>query len=251
MVPFNDYLGDLRVDWAQSSSSQWFLRGASDRYTTENDLVQQGTLPSTGATSRSKYFNFVLNNQYEFSPEWLGSFTFGASLLHRTVDRNQYYGFALDFPFTVTSSVITGQDTFGDNTFVTPITAFPVLRNQQKYQFRYDVCHVTGRHSWKFGINFIHEPVLDGVLASEAETVIAYPNNPDFTPLIRRSSTSARSVQSSSPIRTSRAPIRLRGMAASRRTSSASAFTREDIWRVTPHLTLNYGLRWDTTLRAL
>ena len=44
-VPFRDYLGTLRFDWAQSSRSQWFLRAAVDNYTTDNAFVQQATLP--------------------------------------------------------------------------------------------------------------------------------------------------------------------------------------------------------------
>ncbi len=246
-TPFDDYLGDVRLDWAQSAHSQWFLRGASDRYTTENDLVQQGTLPSTGATSRSNYFNFVLNNQYEFSPAWLGSFTLDASLLHRTEVRNQYYGFALDFPFTVTSSTISGQDTFGDNTFVTPITAFPVVRNQQKYQFRYDLSHATSKHSLKFGINFIHEPVLDGMLASNPETVIAYPNNPAYyaaNPSQFYFSSQCASAPVDPNITCTYNPA---GDGSFSQNVQRLGLYAEDIWRVNSHLTVNYGLRWDTT----
>jgi len=33
-VPFRDYLGLIRFDWAQSANSQWFLRAAFDSYTT-------------------------------------------------------------------------------------------------------------------------------------------------------------------------------------------------------------------------
>jgi hypothetical protein len=47
-IPFRDYLGSLRIDWAQSSKSQWFLRSSVDSYLTRNALVQQATLPSTG-----------------------------------------------------------------------------------------------------------------------------------------------------------------------------------------------------------
>ena len=247
VTPFDDYLGDARLDWSQSARSQWFLRAGSDRYTTQNDLVEQGALPSTGATSRSVYYNVVLNNQFEFTSAWLGSYSFDAGILHRTEVRNQYYGFALDFPFTVTSSTISGQDTFGDNTFVTPITAFPVVRNQQKYQFRYDLSHLSDRHSSKVGINFIHEPVLDGVLASEAETVISYPNNPGFyavNPSQFYFSPQCATAPSDPNI------------ACTYSAASDGSFSQnvqrlgvyaEDIWRVTPRLTLNYGLRWDTT----
>ena len=254
ITPFNDYLGDLRLDWLQSRRSQWFLRGATDRYTTGNDLIQQGTLPSTGATTRSLYWNFALNNQYAFSADWLGSFTFDASFLHRTVNRNQYLGFALDFPFTVTPSVITGQDTFGDNTFVTPITAFPVVRNQQKYQFRYDLSHLTGKHSWKLGVNLLHEPVLDGALASDPETVIAYAENPDFyaanpsafaftsTYLTNPGACNANELDSASVC-----TFTPSGDGSFAQNIQRLGIYAEDIWRVNSHLTLNYGLRWDST----
>ena len=94
-------------------------------YVTDNALVQQATLPSTGATSHSNYLNVVLGQQYIFSPTWLGSFTLGMSYLHLTETRNSDLGFALAFPFSSTSQTISGFETFGDNQFVTPITAFP------------------------------------------------------------------------------------------------------------------------------
>ena len=103
-VPFNDYLGTIRFDWSQSQRSQWFLRGAMDSNLTDNNLVQQATLPSTGATTHANYFNVVLSNTFAFTPNWLGSFTFTASTLHNTQGRNSDLGFALAFPFSATSS---------------------------------------------------------------------------------------------------------------------------------------------------
>ncbi len=130
-VPFNDFLGMARLDWKQSVRSQWFLRASSDSYLTRNDLIQQGTLPSTGATSHSNYLNFALGEQYAFSPTWVGTFLFGASGLHRTEARNDYLGFSLQFPFSSSFRTISGLDTFGDNQFATAITSFPVLRNHE------------------------------------------------------------------------------------------------------------------------
>ncbi len=43
-IPFRDYLGSMRFDWAQSSQSNWFLRISEDSYLTHNALVEQGTL---------------------------------------------------------------------------------------------------------------------------------------------------------------------------------------------------------------
>src|SRR2546427_1200331 len=45
LVPFRDTLFTARFDWAQSVSSQWFLRASLDRNHTQNDLVQQAALP--------------------------------------------------------------------------------------------------------------------------------------------------------------------------------------------------------------
>src|SRR5271157_3933909 len=80
-VPFRDYLATARVDWAQSSKSQWFLRTSQDSYLTHNALVQQATLPSTGLTTHNNYWNTVIGNTYVFTPQWLGTFVFGASEL--------------------------------------------------------------------------------------------------------------------------------------------------------------------------
>ena len=60
-VPFRDTLFSTRVDGMQSSRSQWFVRGSLDRNHTQNDLLQQGALPSTGATTTSNYYNVLVN----------------------------------------------------------------------------------------------------------------------------------------------------------------------------------------------
>jgi len=179
-IPFRDYIGSLRFDWAQSPKSQWFLRAAEDNYVTHNNLVQQATLPSTGLTTHNNYWNTVVSNTYAFNPRWLGTFVFDASLLHLTQARNQTLGFALAFPFSATSLTVSGFETFGDNQFATAITLFPSLRNQEKYQLRYDVSHAAGDHAFKFGVNFIHEPVLSGTFPGNQETLYSFPNDPTF-----------------------------------------------------------------------
>lgn len=237
-IPFRDYIGSLRFDWSQSFKSQWFLRASNDDYTTHNNLVQQGTLPSTGLLTHNNYLNIVVSNSYAFSPSWLGTFVFGASGLHLTQTRNSNLGFALAFPFSATSQTVSGFETYGDNQFVTAITAFPNLRNQEKYQLRYDVSHATGDHSFKFGVNFIHEPVLSGAFPGNAETLYTFPEDPTF--------------YIANP---AQFPIDYAAGVTSTPASDGSfsqnvqrlAIYGQDSWRVTPHLTFNYGLRYQTT----
>jgi hypothetical protein len=237
-VPFRDYLGLMRFDWAPSPRSLWFLRAATDSYTTHNALVQQGTLPLTGATSHNNYMNLALGNQFAFSPAWLGSFVLDASGLHLTESRNSDLGFALAFPFSSTSSTISGRETFGDNQFITAITAFPVLRNQEKYQVRYDVTHPSGGHAPRFGVNLIHEPVLSGALASTSETLVTLPEDPTFylaNPARFTADIAAGSVFTPAGDGSFSQNVQRLGLYA------------EDSWRVTSRLTINYGVRYDTT----
>ncbi len=250
-VPFRDYLGLVRFDWDQSDRSQWFFRAAGDSYITHNALVQQATLPSTGATTHNNYLNLVLGNHFAFNSKWVGSFIFGYSGLHLTQSRNSDLGFALAFPFSSTSATTSGFETFGDQQFVTAVTAFPVLRNQEKYQLRYDVSHVSGRHAPRFGINFIHEPVLSGALTSNAETLVAFVLNPgDYAADPQRFSTDLTAC-SATP-----SPNVTPGTSCAGTPAGDGGFSQnvqrlglyaEDSWRLTRKLTVNYGLRYDTT----
>ena len=246
-VPFRDYIGMLRFDYAQSDASRWFLRASLDNYTTNNDLVQQATLPSTGATSGSKYENVALGNTFVFNPKWVGSFVFDASYLHHTESRNSNLGFALAFPFSATFHTISGFETFGDNQFATSITAFPVRRDQQKYQFRYDVSHSSGKHAPRFGISLIQEPVLSGALSGSDETLIQYVNDPSFYAAHPAEFYFSPQCQAGPPSDGSTCDYTPAAAGSFSQSVRRLGLYAQDSWRVTPNFTLNYGLRYDTT----
>lgn len=240
-IPFRDYNGSVRFDWAQAPKSQWFLRTSEDSYLTHNALVAQATLPSTGLTTHNNYWNTVVSNTYEFSPMWLGTFVFDASLLHLTQTRNSTLGFALAFPFSSTTLTVSGFETYGDNQFATPITLFPSLRNQEKYQFRYDLGHATGDHSFKFGVNFIHEPVLGGAFPGNQETLYAFPNDPTFYTL------NAANLAQFPLDYAAGASTTPAGDGSFSQSVQRLGLYAQDSWRLSRHLTVNYGLRYQTT----
>ena len=247
-IPFRDYIASVRFDWAQSPKSSWFLRTSADSYLTHNALVQQGTLPSTGLTTHNNYWNVALSNSYAFNSTWLGNLVLDASLLHLTQARNSDFGFALAFPFSSTALTISGFETFGDNQFATPITLFPDLRNQEKYQFRYDLSHVAGSHGLKFGVDFIHEPVLSGAFASTAETLASYANNPTFyvqNPGVFGTFTSQCVNFTASDGST--CTFTPAGDGTFSQSVQRLAFYAEDSWRISHQLTVNYGARYQTT----
>jgi len=236
-IPFRDYFDTLRFDWKQSAQSQWFLRGSTDSYTTHNDLVQQGTLPSTGLLSHNNYLSLVIGNQLEFTPTWLGKFVFNASGLHLTQSRNSNLGFALAFPFSSTALTVSGFETYGDNQFATPITFFPSERNQEKYQFRYDLSNARNHHALKFGVNFVHEPVLGGAFPNNTETLYQLPQNPTYY--------LGDASQFVADLAAGASTSNLGGSFS--QNVQRVAFYAQDAWRVAQSVTFNYGLRYATT----
>ena len=245
-VPFRDTLFTTRLDWAQSTNSQWFLRGALDRNRTQNDLVQQAALPSTGSTTTSHYFNLLLSNSYSFTPATLGALTLEASNFHHTKARNSDLGLALAFPFSANFHTTSGFETFGDNQFATEISAFPVVRDQQKYQFRYDLTPIAGRHTMRLGVNLIHEPVLRGALASSAEHLVQFTQDPSFYldnpgQFVADYNCTAAALPDTTCSDTEA------GDGTFAQSLRRLGFYAEDSWHITRSLNLNAGLRYDTT----
>lgn len=242
-VPFRDSLLNSRLDWQRTAASRFFLRFSLDRNLTRNDLLQQSTLPSTGFTTRSNYYNLLLNNTFSFGSRWLGSTVLSASLFDHTKRRNSQLGFALAFPFSTTALTTSGFETFGDNQFATAITAFPIEREQQKYQLRYDLSHSSAVHSVKFGVNVIHEPVLRGRFADSSERIFVFQQNPSYY------------THSGCPLLDSNAScpsfVTEKDVDATNGTFSQSVkrigFYAQDNWHLAPSLVLNYGARYDTT----
>jgi Carboxypeptidase regulatory-like domain len=239
-IPFRDSFGSMRFDLAQSAKSSWFLRSSLDSYTTHNNLVEQGTLPSTGLLTHNNYLNMAISNQIIFNPTWLGRLVLGVSSLHLTQQRNSNLGFALAFPFSSNSLTVSGFETYGDNQFATPITYFPSQRNQQKYQLRYDVTNARPRHAIKFGVNFIHEPVLGGSFPGNSETLYQFPQNPTYYV-----AGSANLAQFTSDMQTGASTTNLGGGFS--QNVQRLALYAEDSLRMTKSLTVNYGLRYSAS----
>ena len=245
-VPFRDALFNSRVDWQQSPRTQWFLRGSLDRNHTDNNLLQQGALPSAGATTDTGYWSVLLGQTHQFSDTWIGALTLQANSLHLNQARTSSLGFAYAFPFSASFLTTSAFETFGDQQFATPITAFPLVRDQQKYQARYDVTHARGAHTVKFGINFVHEPVMGGALSGTAEKLYQFPEDPSFY-LANLPAFAAISLCDPSLGPCPDSSFSPEGDGRFAQNVQRLGLYVQDSWRVRPSLTLNYGLRYDTT----
>jgi hypothetical protein len=249
--PYQETLFSTRADFKQSERSQWFLRGSFDLNKTDNDLLHQGALPSTGFATTSHYYSLLLSNQMQFTPTWIGNLVLQASNFHHVKVRNSNLGFGLAFPFSTSTLTTSGFETFGDNQFSTPITAFPVNRDQQKYQFRYDLAHTDGTHSPRLGINLIHEPVLSGRLSDNGEIVHVLPNDPSF--YVANPGTFAADFNDPAHQIANCASDSPAGQCLATNDGRFAQNVQrlgiyvQDSWRVGQNLTVNYGLRYDTT----
>ena len=242
-VPFRDSLFNTRADWRQSQRSDWFLRFSLDRNLTNNDYLQQGTLPNTAFATHSNYYNLLLSNHFTMGSEWLAALVVESSIFKHNKFRNSNLGFALAFPFSTTTITTSGFETFGDNQFLSPLTAFPIERDQEKYQFRYDISHSGAGHATKFGINFIHEPVLRGRFADTAERLIQFGSDPSVYTDISGCFAGSSNVCPSDATVTD---IPATNGTFSQNVQRLGLYA-EDSWHIVPHFTLNYGLRYDTT----
>src|SRR5205807_3924929 len=111
--------------------------------------------------------------------------------------------------------------------------------------------HATGDHAFKFGVNFIHEPVLGGAFPATAEQFIVYPNNPDFYAANPSQFYFTPAASQCTP-----PPDPASGISCTFTPTGDGSFSQnvqrlalyaQDAWRLTRHLTLDYGLRYQTT----
>ena len=121
-----------------------------------------------------------------------------------------------------------------------------MLRNQEKYQVRYTLTHTTGSHSFNWGADVIHEPVMSGALSGNAESLTVFAMNPtDYLGNPQQFTADLNCAPNATP-----------GTTCSNTPATDGSFSQnvqrlgffaQDSWRASKSLTVNYGLRYDTT----
>lgn len=228
-TPYDDIMLTAKIDHKISSRQSMFYRYSWQDNESPNDQVANPhrTNLSGGNITSNKLHSFVVNHQFNFSPNALNTFIFHfQDFVNEILPNPAGVGLTLNFP---------GGITFGQNVNT------PQSTKERKFQFRDDINWVKGNHTMKFGVNYIHTK-LDGYFffgtQGYALTFRQTPsailagggfNRPDLLQTLQYSDGASSHLQ----------------------TIDQLAFYFQDDWKITPRFTLNLGLRWDANIGNL
>jgi len=241
-LPYNDTLLTVKIDHRISDRQTMFYRYSFQKNDSPNDQFDP-TLPADltgGNTNNNRLHSFVANHTYTFSPKTVNQFTFQFQDFE-----NDILGIT-DKPNILFPSVQTGAN-----------VNVPQQTKERKFQFRDDISTLRGKHSMKFGVNYIHtlltgffffgangyqitffdDPltIKNNLLSSNCPNpaVPCYPQGFATPGAVREISFNTGAGDTSQP------PFH------------QLAFYFQDDYKVTPRLTLNLGLRWDANIKIL
>jgi hypothetical protein len=232
-LPYNDTLLTIKIDHHISDKQNMFYRYAFQKNDSPNDQFdpgQPGDL-ANGNTNANKLTSFVVNHTYTFSPRVLNQFSFQYQNFE-----NNILGVTTD-PHLIFPSVQSGAN-----------VNVPQQTKERKFQFRDDISVLRGKHSLKFGVNYIHTE-LNGFFFFGA-------NGHEITffddPLVITNNTNGLYPAG---FATQGAINEITFNTGAGDTSQPPfhqlALYVQDDFKVTPRFTLNLGLRWDANIKLL
>ena len=213
-------------------------------------------------TDAARYQSLASGGDYVVSTNWLTDFRFGYYRIYNNTvgpNANQALGNTLGIPNANVGDLslngglpqfnidIPSNGSNGGSNVEYGTTANPTLQQTSQYQFVNNWSHQMGNHNIKFGVDYRYGENHSVTIASNALRSGTY-----FFAAPRTSGVSATGVASPG---VGFATFLLGDTTTFWRTQTANvnAQTRQnrfftyvqDQWRITPKLTLNYGLRWE------
>jgi Carboxypeptidase regulatory-like domain/TonB dependent receptor len=226
-TPFFENRYNGRLDYRFSDRETAYLSYTSQANNSENDQ-SNGTGDLTEGNFTKNHLqvaNFTLNSV--LNPTFINSFTFGY----------QFWNNIIDSTLKVPLITFPGGSSFGTNTNV------PQESYQRKFQFRDDTTKTFGRHTLKFGVDFIYNPKLGGFFESNSTPEIDFGADP--TDILANAG-----GLYPQGFATPGAVISMSGSSGNPYfdmpggTKQLGIFLQDDL-KVTRRLSLNLGVRWD------
>ncbi len=231
-TPYNDTLITAKIDNRISERQSMFYRFSFQKNDSPNDQFDESQPADLtgGNTNNNKLYSFVVNHSYTLSSTKLNQFTF------------QFQNFVNDIlGVTTTPNILFPSVQTGANANV------PQETKERKYQFRDDFSFQTGRHAMKVGVNYIRTK-LDGFFFFGAN---GYQITFFDDPLTIRNNRTRYPQGFATPGAVKEIAFSTGAGDTSQPPFHQLAFYVQDDYKVTPHLTLNLGLRWDANINLL
>jgi hypothetical protein len=250
-LPYNDTLLTVKVDHHLSDKQSMFYRYAFQKNDSPNDQFDPGQPADLagGNTNANKLTSFVINHTYTFSPRVFNQFSF------------QYQNFENNIlGVTTDPNIIFPSVQSGANVNV------PQQTKEKKFQFRDDISVLSGKHSLKFGVNYIHTLLtgffffgangyqitfFDDPLVIKNNTVSSHCPRPVPDPDPALPPPPCYPLGFATPGAVNEITFNTGAGDTSQPPFHQLAFYVQDDYKVTPRLTLNLGLRWDANIKLL
>ncbi|HZD93999.1 MAG TPA: TonB-dependent receptor, partial [Candidatus Sulfotelmatobacter sp.] len=192
-------------------------------------LVGGGILPGFNTITPTRVNIVSLSHTHIFNPRLLTEIRFGYNRFHETFGPED----STFDPSTIGLNMGTTAQDFGLPSIsvdkFAPLganTSVPRGRTDSNTQFNDNFTWAAGKHNWKFGYEF-RRTFVDGFFDSGYRGKLSFD---DLTAFIAGTPSSGRQAQGNS----------------SRQTfENNHSFYAQDTFRLSPHFTLNYGLRWE------
>lgn len=210
--PANYYTHTLRIDHKLGENDNATVRYISNKTTDVNVISNTAFGPIFAGDQNIFDQNLALSETHIFNARVLNEFRF--SYIRRNL------GFPENDPNSPTAG-ITGLFTIGG------ASNFPQGRIQNSYQFSDTLSWQRGDHSFKFGAD-IRRLQLFNIAAFDSKGTFTFSNLQDY--INNRATTFSQALNTAS---------------FDARQTQQFYFVQDD-WRVTPNLTLNLGLRYET-----
>ncbi len=241
-TPYDDSLLTGKVDHKISDKQSMFYRFSFQKNSSPNDQIDS-TQPSDltgGNTNNNKLYSLVVSHSYVFSGSRLNQFIFQFQDF-----KNEILGVTTK-PNVLFPSVQTGAN--GN---------VPQQTKERKFQFRDDFSILRGSHGLKFGANYIHTKLAGFFFFGANGYQITFFDDPLTIKNNLPSSncptpgTMCYPQGFNTPGAVSEISFSTGAGDTTQNPFHQLALYAQDDWKVTPHLTLNLGVRWDANIGIL
>jgi Carboxypeptidase regulatory-like domain/TonB dependent receptor len=248
-TPYLDHLLTVKLDYRVSDRQGMFFRYARERWTNPNDQLGNPFVADLSQTNSNlnQFHDFAIGHTFVISPTKTNSINVHFQDFVNAILADPQRTFTV--PVAGGGSTTNPEIIFPSGAEIGQNVNVPQQTLIRKYQLRDDFSLVHGRHNIKFGGNEVYLAKLGGFFFfGAAGYQVTFWDDPSVittnTALYPNKFATPGAVQEITFATGS-------GRTDNQKRPHALAFYFQDDFKVTPHLTLNLGVRWDANINFL